>query len=411
MEGLIHSMCVLLAYEAPADSLVVRLSTAFSNDDALEIHILFHELIAHAYEHNYASGNIWQNYLTHFMLTNENFFSLSCERRDSPSGSLKDVALHDFEAFLRLFNLKNEHMHYVNNFTGNDNNNSVICEISKAISEAHTAQRIYDIVTNFYKRHGAGNLAFNKAFRFDSDEEKLVPVSDKNVGNVRLSDITGYEIQKNELRANTEAFISGRPANNVLLYGDGGTGKSTSIKAILNEYADRGLRAVEIFRHQFRDILRITEMLRRRNYYFMLFIDDLSFEENESEYKYLKAVIEGGIESRSENILIYATSNRRHIVREIWKDRDDMEHNGDIHRSDTVEEKLSLASRFGVAINYSSPSREIYHEIILTLAKNAGLNIADEGEFLKNADAWEIRHGGMSGRAARQYVDYILGRS
>ena len=402
-------MCVLLAYEAPADSLIVRLSTAFSNNDVLEIHILFHELISQAYEHNYASGNIWQNYLTHFMLTNENFFSLSCERRDSPSGSLRDVALHDFEAFMRLFNLSNEHMHYVNNFTGRSN--SPVCEISKAIAEAHTAQRIYDIVTNFYKRHGAGSLAFNKAFRFDSDEEKLVAVPDENVGNVKLSDIIGYEIQKRELTANTEAFISGRPANNVLLYGDGGTGKSTSIKALLNEYAPKGLRVVEIFRHQFRDILRITEMLRRRNYYFVLFIDDLSFEENESEYKYLKAVIEGGIESRPSNILIYATSNRRHIVREIWKDRDDMEHNGDIHRSDTVEEKLSLASRFGVAINYSSPSREHYHEIILTLAKNAELDVADERELLKKADAWEIRHGGMSGRAARQYIDYLIGRS
>lgn len=402
-------MCVLLAYEAPADSLVVRLSTAFSNNDVLEIHILFHELIAHAYKHNYASGNIWQNYLTHFMLTNENFFSLSCERRASPSGSLKDVALHDFEVFLRLFNLKHEHMHYVNNFTGNAGNNSVICEISRAISEANSAQKIYDIVANFYKRHGAGTLAFNKAFRFDSDEAELVPVPDTNIGNVKLTDIIGYEIQKKELTANTEAFISGRPANNVLLYGDGGTGKSTSIKAVLNEYADRGLRAVEIFRHQFRDILRITEMLRKRNYYFMLFIDDLSFEENESEYKYLKAVIEGGIESKPENILIYATSNRRHIVREIWKDRDDMEHNGDIHRSDTVEEKLSLASRFGVAINYSSPSRKNYHDIVLTLAKNAGLNFNEE-ELLKNSDAWEIRHGGMSGRAARQYIDYLLGR-
>ncbi len=402
-------MCVLLAYEAPADSLIVRLSTAFSNNDALEIHILFHELISQAYKHNYASGNIWQNYLTHFMLTNENFFSLSCERRDSPSGSLKDVALHDFEAFLRLFNLKNEHMHYVNNFTGNEANSSPICEISKAIAESKTAKRIYDIVTNFYKRHGAGNLAFNKAFRFDSDEDKFVPVPDENVGDVKLSDIIGYEIQKKELTANTEAFISGRPANNVLLYGDGGTGKSTSIKALLNEYAPRGLRAVEIFRHQFRDILHITEMLRRRNYYFVLFIDDLSFEENESEYKYLKAVIEGGIESRPDNVLIYATSNRRHIVREVWKDRSDMEHEGDIHRSDTVEEKLSLASRFGVAINYSSPSRKTYHDIVLTLAKNAGLDVNDK-ELLKGSDAWEIRHGGMTGRAARQYVDYLLGR-
>ena len=225
---------------------------------------------------------------------------------------------------------------------------------------------------------------------------------------MRLSDIVGYDAQKAELTANTEAFVSGRPANNVLLYGDGGTGKSTSVKALLNEYADRGLRVIEIYKHQFRDILKLTEMLRDRNYKFVLFIDDLSFEEGEVEYKYLKAVIEGGIETRPDNILIYATSNRRHIVREIWKDRDDMEHNGDIHRSDTVEEKLSLASRFGIAINYSSPDRKMYHEIVRSLAENAGFVVNDG--LLAGADRWEIRHGGKTGRAARQYVDYLLGR-
>ena len=398
-------MCVLLAYEAPADSMIVRLSTAFSNDDTLEIHILFHELIAQAYENNYASGNIWQNYLTHFILTNENFFSLACERREPPKGSLRDIALRDFSAFMKLFNLENEHMSYIDNFISDGNNTSQICEISKAIAEMKTPQKIFELVTNFYKRHGAGIFALNRAFRFEDDE--FVPV--ENVGDVRLDDLVGYEIQKHELIANTEAFISGRPANNVLLYGDGGTGKSTSVKAILNEYFDKGLRVIEVYKHQFRDILKITERLRKRNYKFIIFIDDLSFEENESEYKYLKAIIEGGIETRPENILIYATSNRRHIVREIWKDRDDMEHNGDIHRSDTVEEKLSLASRFGILINYSTPMRKMYHEIVLTLAKRAGLKI-DEAKLISGANTWEIRHGGMSGRTARQYVDYLLGR-
>ena len=194
-----------------------------------------------------------------------------------------------------------------------------------------------------------------------------------------------------------------------MLYGDGGTGKSTSIKALLNEYFIEGLRIVEIYKHQFREILKLTGALRGRNYKFIIFIDDLSFEENESDYKYLKAIIEGGIETRPENILIYATSNRRHIVREIWKDRDDMEHNGDIHRSDTVEEKLSLASRFGIAINYSSPTRQNYHEIVKTLAKKSGLEI-DEEKLISGSDRWEIRHGGMTGRAARQYVDYLLGK-
>lgn len=398
-------MCVLLAYEAPADSLIVRLSTAFSSNDALEVHILFHELISTACKNHYASGNLWHNYLTHFILSNENFFSLACERQEPPEGSLREVALHDFTAFMRLFGLDNEHMRYVDNFVNSEDSNSPVCEISKAIAEATTPQQIFDIVTNFYRRHGTGKFAFGRAFRLDGEELCAV----EHVGDVRLSDIVGYEAQKRELRANTEAFLAGRPANNVLLYGDGGTGKSTSIKAILNEYASQGLRVIEIYKHQFRNILDLTENLRDRNYKFIVFIDDLSFEEGEVEYKYLKAVIEGGIETRPENMLIYATSNRRHIVREIWKDRDDMEHKGDIHRSDTVEEKLSLASRFGIAINYSSPRRDEYHEIVRSLAQKAGLEVNEE--LFAGADRWEIRHGGKTGRAARQYVDYLLGRS
>lgn len=400
-------MCVLLAYEAPADSMIVRLSTAFSSDDTLEIHILFHELITEAFRNNYASGNIWQNYLTHFILSNENFFSLACERRDPPQGSLRDIGLHDFEVVMRLFQLDNEHMHYIDSFSGDTNNSSPVCEISKAIAESHSSRQIFDIVTNWYKRHGVGYFATRKAFRYDGG--KFIPLANENVGDVRLSDLVGYEAQKSELRANTEAFLAGKPANNVLLYGDGGTGKSTSVKALLNEYFSDGLRVIEIYKHQFRDILSITARLRNRNYKFILFIDDLSFEEDESDYKYLKAIIEGGIEARPDNMLIYATSNRRHIVREIWKDRDDMEHDGDIHRSDTVEEKLSLASRFGIAINYSSPRRESYHEIVRTLAEKSGL-VIDDGELIAGADRWEIRHGGMTGRAARQYVDYLLGR-
>ena len=387
--------------------MIVRLSTAFSSDDTLEIHILFHELITEAFRNTYASGNIWQNYLTHFILSNENFFSLACERRDPPQGSLKDIAIHDFEVFMRLFALDNEHLRYIDNFREDTPQNSPVCEISKAIAESRSARKIFDIVTNWYRLHGVGYFSTRKAFRYDGG--KFVALNNANVGSVVLSDLVGYEAQKSELRANTEAFISGRPANNVLLYGDGGTGKSTSVKAILNEYFAQGLRVIEIFKHQMKDIQAIITKLRRRNYKFILFIDDLSFEEHEVEYKYLKAVIEGGIESRPDNVLIYATSNRRHIVREVWKDRDDMEHNGDIHRSDTVEEKLSLASRFGIAINYSSPMRKTYHEIVRSLAEKSGLAV-DDGELIAGADRWEIRHGGMTGRAARQYVDYLLGR-
>lgn len=365
--------------------------------------ITLHDLIENACANNYASGNLWHNYVTYSILNDENFFSLECERRKAPEGTLRDIAILDFTLLMKIFQDDGGELQ---EFFHNRKNTSPVCEFSRLIASSQNPVEVYEHVANFYRKYGVGIFAFNKAFRFDG--KKIVPVSNENLGDMTLADLIGYDIQKAELVRNTEAFIAGRPANNVLLYGDGGTGKSTSVKALLNEYFSQGLRVIELYKHQFRDILNISKILRQRNYKFIIFIDDLSFEEDESEYKLLKAIIEGGIETRPENILIYATSNRRHIIREIWSDRDDMEHNGDIHRSDTIEEKLSLASRFGIAINYSAPTRQIYHEIVINLAKKAGLEIS-ESELLAGADRWEIRHGGKTGRAARQYIDYLLG--
>ena len=367
--------------------------------------ITLHDLIENARANNYASGNLWHNYVTYSILNDENFFSLECERRNAPEGTLRDLAILDFASLMKVFQNGSGELQ---EFFHNRKNTSPVCEVSRLIAGSQDPREIYEHVADFYRRYGVGIYAFNKAFRFDFDSKKIIPVPNENLGNMTLDDLIGYDIQKAELVRNTEAFISGKPANNVLLYGDGGTGKSTSVKALLNEYFSQGLRVIELYKHQFRDILDISKILRQRNYKFIIFIDDLSFEEDESEYKLLKAIIEGGIETRPGNILIYATSNRRHIIREIWSDRDDMEHNGDIHRSDTVEEKLSLASRFGIAINYSAPTRKIYHDIVLNLAKKAGLDI-NESELLAGADRWEIRHGGKTGRAARQYVDYLSG--
>ena len=397
---------VLLVYKAPAESIPVLLSNAIAKNNLDGAYKIIHKIIEIAHENNYAEGNLWHNYLTHFILSNENIFSLACERKDPPTGSLKDFALHDFELFMQLYRLVHESIAQIFYFKGYEKQTSIICDWNKKLAAAETPEEFFEQVSSFYKNFGVGIFALNKAFRLGSNS--VVPVNNKNVGDVKLNDIICYEIQKQELKSNTEAFLAGLPANNILLYGDGGTGKSTSVKALLNEYFSQGLRVIEIYKHQFREILKLTETLRRRNYKFIIFIDDLSFEEDESEYKYLKAVIEGGIETRPDNVLIYATSNRRHIIREVWSDRDDMEHNGDIHRSDTVEEKLSLASRFGIAINYSAPTRNEYHEIVLALAKKAGLNFNSD-ELLKAADTWEIRHGGMSGRAARQFIDYQLG--
>ena len=224
-----------------------------------------------------------------------------------------------------------------------------------------------------------------------------------------LDDLIGYELQKKKLVENTKAFVEGRKANNVLLFGDSGTGKSTSIKAIVNEFYLDGLRMVEIYKHQFKDLSAVIAQLKNRNYKFIIYMDDLSFEEFEIEYKFLKAVIEGGVETKPDNILIYATSNRRHLIKETWKDRNDVEQSEGMHRSDTMEEKLSLVNRFGVTINYSKPTHKEYYEIVLGLAHRMNLPYSNE-ELVAEANKWELFHGGISGRTAQQFINYMAGK-
>ena len=207
---------------------------------------------------------------------------------------------------------------------------------------------------------------------------------------------------------NTESFVSGRAANNCLLFGDAGTGKSSSIKAIVNEYYDRGLRIIEIYKHQFGELNQVISQIKHRNYKFIIYMDDLSFEESELEYKYLKAVIEGGMEKKPDNVLIYATSNRRHLIRETFRDKEDRR-DDDIHKGDTVQEKLSLVARFGVTIFYSAPTKNEFQKIVLTLAKRNQVDMSEE-ELLAEANKWELFHGGMSGRSAQQFINSVLGR-
>ena len=282
--------------------------------------------------------------------------------------------------------------------------------LSSAIEQAKDENEIFDLVTAHYRDCGVGMFGLNRAFRIRPAENGGVEFcAINNIDSVVLDDLIGYEYQKKELRANTEAFVSGRSCNNMLLYGDAGTGKSTSVKAILNEYCDRGLRMIEIYKHQFGLLSEVIARVKNRNYRFMIFIDDLSFEEHEVEYKFLKAVIEGGVETKPDNVLICATSNRRHLIQETWKDRNDMEFNGDVHRSDTMEEKLSLAARFGCAINYNNPDRKQYHDIVKGIASRCGDLGLTEEQLLLEANKWEIRHGGISGRTAQQFINYLAG--
>ena len=254
-------------------------------------------------------------------------------------------------------------------------------------------------------------FGLNKAFRIrHEDGRDMEFIAINNTDKVMLSDLVGYELQKQKLIDNTEAFVQGRKANNALLFGDSGTGKSTSIKAIINEYYDQGLRMIEIYKHQFKDLSAVISHVKNRNYKFIIYMDDLSFEEFEIEYKYLKAVIEGGLETKPDNVLIYATSNRRHLIKETWNDRDDVVQDNGMHRSDTMQEKLSLVNRFGVTISYSKPSKKEYNTIVTELAKRYPEIHMTEEELVAEANKWELSHGGVSGRTAQQFINYLAGR-
>ena len=372
--------------------------------------------------------NLWQDYLTFLLLTTENSFSLTAERVGVSDGSILHFAMADLAVFRRLFCwdfasfeaalgldcfqvlthyraiAKPEKSYY-------RSVSALVRKTSRALAQAESTEAFFRIVTTCYRDYGVGMFGLNRAFRIRSGADggvTFLPIN--NTDKTMLSDLVGYELQKQELVRNTEAFLRGQPANNVLLYGDAGTGKSSCVKALLNEYYDDGLRMIEIYKHQFHDLSAVSAAIKQRHYRFIIYIDDLSFEESEMEYKVLKAVIEGGVETRPDNILIYATSNRRHLVQETWKDRDDMETRGDIHHSDTMEEKLSLSARFGVTINFSIPNRQQYHEIVQALAARQLPRPMDEAELLRLADRWEIRHGGVSGRTAQQFIHYLAGK-
>ncbi|MBQ9133667.1 MAG: ATP-binding protein [Clostridia bacterium] len=371
--------------------------------------------------------NLWQNYLTFLLITNENSFSLTSERKGvSDGGSVNVFAKHDFRIFKNLFHydfaplekeLGIDCFSIITNYQAipkreqlyNKNVSAKVRALSGKIAAAKDENEVFDLVTEHYEKCGVGMFGMNRAFRIRGSGADLEFCPINNADSVRLSDLVGYELQKQELVDNTYAFVCGKRANNVLLYGDSGTGKSTSIKAVLNEYFEDGLRMIEIYKHQFRDLSTVISLIKNRNYRFIIYIDDLSFEEHEVEYKFLKAVIEGGVESRPDNILIYATSNRRHLIKETWNDKNDMEFTGEIHRSDTIEEKLSLSSRFGVTINYSAPRKDEFLSIVRELAKRENIQMEDS-ELCALANRWELRHGGVSGRTAKQFVDYLAGK-
>ena len=376
--------------------------------------------VSHGFE-----GNLWHCFLAFLMVNNENAYSTASEMKGQIEGSINEVARHDFTIFKELFDfdagamltaIDAEDTAFLFDYKGINNGGKVfnqrirdrICELAIHLKNTADAEAFQAVVTEFYKDFGVGRLGLHKAFRIihrPDGTPDLEPIT--RIAHVKLSDLVGYEIAKKKLVDNTEAFVKGREANNCLLFGDAGTGKSTSIKAIANEYYEQGLRLIEVYKHQFQDLNAIISMIKNRNYKFIIYMDDLSFEEFEIEYKYLKAVIEGGLEKKPENVLIYATSNRRHLIRENFSDKEEIRE--DMHTSDTVQEKLSLVARFGVSIYFGAPDKKQFQEIVRVLAERYHVALSEE-ELLAEANKWELSHGGLSGRTAQQFINYLLGQ-
>jgi len=376
-------------------------------------------------------GDAWQNHLLNLILFDDNAFSqdAAAYSLESLGESLKDAAARDLAALQLLYKIDAcKARDVVSALTGGQAVAGVLPAWEKlAVSVPHRAPagnsaatemkiRLHNAaawggclqdLAGYYRQAGSGIFGKYGAFRWVSRSRSLEGIAEPD--RVSFQELTGYKSQQQVVLDNTERFLAGLPANNILLYGDRGTGKSSTVKALLNRYQNRGLRLVEVPRSALGDYLLIIKQLRRRPQRFILFIDDLSFEESETEYKELKAVLEGGLENRPANVLIYATSNRRHLVKENFTDRQPvLEPNGEVRPADTVQEKLSLADRFGITVLYTAPDRKLYLDIVREAARLRGLQIED-AVLEQRALQWESRHNGRSCRTARQFVDYLSG--
>ena len=357
-------------------------------------------------------GDIIFEYLLHLLAEDENPFSIMAEKSDGQIGaSLQQAVVRDITQLKQFFqsNLTTPDDDFLQNYQPTRsvprafiNPLRLALKSPDAVGASQTALATF---TDHYVRHGYGDMARYTVFRWDL-ELGLVPV--RHPDRIQMDDLIGYERQKAVLTQNTVAFVAGRPANNVLLVGSRGTGKSSSVKALLNQYADMGLRLVEITKHDLRHLSSIMQALRERGKKFILFMDDLSFEEFEIEYRHLKSMMEGGVETKPDNVLIYATSNRRHLIKETWNDRTGANAD-DIHSWDTINEKISLSDRFGITLTFAPPNQDEYLRIVESMARKRNICLPS-AELRAEAIKWETAHSGRSGRIAQQFIAHLEGR-
>jgi uncharacterized protein len=345
-------------------------------------------------------GNAWQNHLLDRILHDENAFSLKAQRGGAISigPRLLTAVEGDLRRLRSMFdeNLNVDELLPLGN--------AEPAPFKRELAQASDWPAMAAPLAAYYAEHGTGVLAKHRAFRWDAASGEVVPVLRPDP--VRLEELFTYDAERELLLANSEHFLAGHPANNVLLYGERGTGKSSTVKALLQRYPR--LKMVEVSPADLADLPRLLPRLAANPGRFVLFVDDLSFDDLELQYKHLKAVLEGGLEARPDNVVIYATSNRRHLVKERFSDLTKSIPNDEIHHQDTVEEKLSLSDRFGITLTFITPDQERYVAIAREIAAARGLEIEPQ-ELRMRAIRWAMHHNGFSGRTARQFVDFLTG--
>lgn len=337
----------------------------------------------------------WSSYIRNFVLTDENVVSINCAKNNADKipdyimGAfeyelriLSDVASVSFEDVREILNIKYP-------------SNSVLIN-SLPVFDSYKLLFTKDQIQSSYKQEGYGVISKYYTFKFDSNLN-VVPV--KNPDNVKFSDLKLYEYQKEILKTNTISFIKGNPSNNILLYGDRGCGKSSSIKALVNEYHHMGLKVIQAYKNNLDKLEKLEEYLSGFPSKFIIFIDDLVFDENDPEFASAKAILEGSLSKHPDNVLIYATTNRRHLVKETFSSREGNE----VHLNDTMDEAASLSDRFGITITFSSPDKNKYLEIVKQLKDEMNIK-ADEETLFKEAEAFAILKGTRCPRVARQFL-------
>lgn len=359
---------------------------------------LYSDLTKYAVKNSVYAG-IWKSMVNDLVKVDENIFSMLSEKfgQDKIDERLKMAAEKELEVLKKIADVDlAEYMKEYISFNMPPWENLIIS--LKNNTEYILDYKTVDEIIEYYNKNGCGLFNRYRAFRWHNG--KLIGV--ENPDPVEFDDLVGYEEEHRIVIDNTDRFMRGLPASNILLYGDRGTGKSSTVKAVLNMYYKKGLRLIEVNRQDMVDLNNIINVISSRGLKFILFLDDLSFEENETEYKILKSTLEGGIGKLPDNVIIYATSNRRHMIREYLDDNVQNE----LHSMDTKEEKLSLADRFGITITFVSPNQEEYLKIVESLAQKYGISL-DMDTLKSESIRWCTWHNGMSPRSAKQFIDYI----